>query len=137
MAVILPLTHWGDHGDATKILSLFDIRQMNFDRRHGDGRDRIAQRVAVVSVGSGIEHDPGGPLALLSLWTALIALLLTGCAEPPKATIVANELPFEQAVALEPKNAAFLDSLELDGEPVTDPPVEISYLFANRPTPGH
>lgn len=33
--------------------------------------------------------------------------------------------------------ATFLDSLELDGEPVTDPPVEISYLFANRPAPGH
>ena len=33
--------------------------------------------------------------------------------------------------------AAFLDSMELDGEQVTDPPVEISYLFANRPAPGH
>jgi hypothetical protein len=28
--------------------------------------------------------------------------------------------------------ATFLDSMELDGEHVTDPPAEISYLFANR-----
>ena len=33
--------------------------------------------------------------------------------------------------------AAFLDSVELDGEHVTDPPVEISYLFANRPAQRH
>ncbi len=36
--------------------------------------------------------------ALLTAAAALI-LVLTGCAEPPKATVVANELPFDQAVA--------------------------------------
>ncbi|CAN5787566.1 hypothetical protein BH11PSE8_BH11PSE8_07920 [soil metagenome] len=39
----------------------------------------------------------------IGLWatSATVAMLaLTGCAEPPKATVVANELPFEQAVAL-------------------------------------
>ena len=33
--------------------------------------------------------------------------------------------------------ATFLDSLELDGEPARNPPVEICYLFANRPARGH
>ncbi len=33
--------------------------------------------------------------------------------------------------------ATFLDSVELDGEEVTDPPAELSYLFANRPAPVH
>ncbi len=33
--------------------------------------------------------------------------------------------------------AAFLDSVELDGAVVTDPPVEISYLFAKTPARGH
>ena len=33
--------------------------------------------------------------------------------------------------------ATFLDSLELDGEQVQDPPVELCYLFANRAASGH
>ena len=33
--------------------------------------------------------------------------------------------------------ASFLDSVELDGEQVEVPPVELSYLFANRTTRGH
>jgi len=33
--------------------------------------------------------------------------------------------------------AAFLDSVELDGKQVQNPPVEICYLFANRKARGH
>lgn len=33
--------------------------------------------------------------------------------------------------------ATFLDSVELGGAPVPDPPVELSYLFAKQPAGGH
>ena len=56
-AADLSLAHGSNHGGVAKFLSLMNVGQMHLHRRQADRRNGVPDGIAVMGVGSGINHD--------------------------------------------------------------------------------
>ena len=55
----------GDDGPMSKVLASLDVGEMDFDRRHTNGHDSVADSMAVMGISSRVDDQTIGPASRL------------------------------------------------------------------------